>query len=200
MNTTDAASVPDAEEQTPDKATPARRRIIWMAVVLGLIVALVAVLAFGLRPQTSTVLQDQPAPNLALTAFNGEFDGQRFSLADLRGEVVVVNLWASWCVECEKEAALLEQAWRDYRDRGVWFIGVDYLDIDTEALAYIERFDITYPNGPDIGSQIYQDYRASGVPETFVIDREGIIRHVQIGPITQPLLYGLLDQLLAEGG
>ena len=170
------------------------------ASVLGLIVALVAVLAFGLRPQTSTVLQDQPAPNLVLTAFNGEFDGQRFSLADLRGEVVVVNIWASWCLECEKEAALLEQAWRDYRDRGVWFIGVDYLDIDTEALAYIERFDITYPNGPDIRSQIYQDYRASGVPETFVIDREGIIRHVQIGPVTQPLLYGLLDQLLAEGG
>lgn len=200
MNITDVTSVSDTEEQTPGKATPAHRRTIWLGVVLGLVLALVAVLAFGLRPQTSTVLQGQPAPNLEFTAFNGEFDGQRFSLADLRGNVVVVNLWASWCVECEKEAALLEQTWRDYRDRGVWFIGVDYLDIDSEALVYIERFGITYPNGPDIGSQIYQDYRASGVPETFFIDREGIIRHVQIGPVTQPQLHGLLDQLLAEGG
>jgi len=199
MNIIEAPSAPNAEEQTQVKATPARRRTIWLVAVLGLILVLVAVLAFGLRPQTSTILQGQPAPNLEFTAFNGEFDGQRFSLADLRGSVVVVNLWASWCVECEKEAALLEQTWRDYRDRGVWFIGVDYLDIDSEALAYLERFDITYPNGPDIGSQIYQDYRASGVPETFFIDREGIIRHIQIGPVTQPQLYGLLDQLLAEG-
>jgi cytochrome c biogenesis protein CcmG/thiol:disulfide interchange protein DsbE len=199
MNITDTVTVPDAEEQTQEKATPARRRAIWLGVVLGLVLALVSVLAFGLRPQTSTVLQGQPAPNLEFTAFNGEFDGQHFSLADLRGHVVVVNLWASWCVECEKEAALLEQTWRDYRDRGVWFIGVDYLDIDSEALAYIERFNITYPNGPDIGSQIYQDYRATGVPETFFIDREGIIRHIQVGPVTRPQLYGLLDQLLAEG-
>ncbi len=200
MNITDTVSVASAEKQTPEGARPPRRRTLWLALLLGLILALVGVLAFGLRPQTSTVLQGQLAPNFEFTAFNGEFDGQRLSLADLRGHVVVVNLWASWCVECEKEAALLEQTWRDYRERGVWFLGVDYLDIDSEALAYIERFDITYPNGPDIGSQIYQDYRASGVPETFIIDREGIIRHVQIGPVTQPQLHGLLDQLLAEDG
>jgi cytochrome c biogenesis protein CcmG/thiol:disulfide interchange protein DsbE len=179
--------------------------MIWLLVVVGLILAFVAVLAFGLRPQTSTVLQGRPAPNFELTTFqrgstgNSEFEGQHFSLADMRGQVVVVNFWASWCVECDKEMALLEQAWHDYRDRGVWFIGVDYLDIDSEGLAYLDRYGITYPNGPDIGSRIYQDYQCTGVPETFFIDQEGIIQHVQIGPITQPQLYGLLDRLL-EGG
>jgi cytochrome c biogenesis protein CcmG/thiol:disulfide interchange protein DsbE len=164
-----------------------------------LVLAFVGMLAFGLRPKTSTVLQGQPAPNFELTGFNGEYNGQRFSLVDMRGQVVVLNFWASWCIECEKEADLLEQAWRDYRGRGVWFIGVDYLDIDTEGLAYMERFNITYPNGPDIGSRIYQDYRSTGVPETFFIDKEGMIRHVQIGPIvSQAELYGLIDQLLAE--
>ena len=163
-----------------------------------MLVALVAVLAFGLRPKTSTVLQGRPAPDFELTAFNGQFDGQRFSLDDMRGQVVVLNFWASWCVECDKEMALLEQAWQDYGDRGVQFIGVDYLDIDTEGLAYLDHYGITYPNGPDIGSQIFQDYRCTGVPETFFIDKDGMIQHVQIGPITQPQLYGLLDRLLAE--
>jgi cytochrome c biogenesis protein CcmG/thiol:disulfide interchange protein DsbE len=185
------------EEQAGTK--PSRRRTVWLLVALVLIVALVAVLAFGLRPNTSTNLQGQPAPNFELTAFNGDFDGQHFSLNDLRGQPVVLNFWASWCVECDKEMALLEQAWNDYRDQGVWFIGVDYLDIDSEGLAYLDRYNITYPNAPDIGSQAYQDYQCTGVPETFFIDKDGTIQHVQIGPLSQPQLYGLLDSLVAGG-
>jgi cytochrome c biogenesis protein CcmG/thiol:disulfide interchange protein DsbE len=185
-------------EQTHAEPKAARRRTVWLFVVLGLMVAFVALLAFGLRPKTSTVLQGQPAPNFELTAFNGEFEGQRFSLEDLRGQVVVLNFWASWCVECDKEMPVLEQAWRDYRNQGVWLIGVDYLDIDSEGLAYLDRFGTTYPNGPDIGSRLFQDYQSTGVPETFFIDREGVIQHVQIGPITEPQIYGLLDQLVAE--
>jgi cytochrome c biogenesis protein CcmG/thiol:disulfide interchange protein DsbE len=185
-------------EQAQVAPGSSRRRTIWLLVLIGLILALVAVLAFGLRPKTSTVLQGNPAPNFELTAFNGEFNGQRFSLAEMRGQVVVLNFWASWCVECDKEMSLLEQAWQDYRDQGIWFIGVDYLDIDSEGLAYLERFGTTYPNGPDIGSKMFQAYRSTGVPETFFIDRDGIVQHVQIGPITQPQLYGLLDRLAAQ--
>jgi cytochrome c biogenesis protein CcmG/thiol:disulfide interchange protein DsbE len=188
-------------EQTQTQASPSRRRTIWLLIVMVLVLAFVGLLALGLRSSASnsTMLQGQPAPNFELTGFNGAYDGQRFALADMRGQVVVLNFWASWCVECEKEAALLEQAWRDYGDRGVWLIGVDYLDIDTEGLAYLKRFDITYPNGPDIGSRIYQDYRCTGVPETFFIDKKGTIQRVQIGPLTsQAELYGLLDRLLAE--
>ncbi len=178
-------------------APPVRRRTVWLVIVLGLLVAFIVLLAIGLEPHTSTLLQGKAAPELTLTAFNGEFGGQRFTLGDLRGQVVVLNMWASWCVECEKEAVILEQAWRDYRAQGVWFIGVDYLDTDTAGLAYLKRFDITYPNGPDIKSRIYQDYHSTGVPESFFIDRHGIVQHVQIGPIGQPQLYGLLDRLLA---
>jgi cytochrome c biogenesis protein CcmG/thiol:disulfide interchange protein DsbE len=187
-------------EQARVETTPSRRRRVWLLLILGLLLALVAVLAFGLRPKTSTVLQGHPAPNFELTTFNGEFDGQHFSLADMRGQVVVLNFWASWCVECDKEMALLEQGWRDYRDQGVWFIGVDYLDIDSAGLDYLDRYGITYPNGPDIGSRIFQDYQSTGVPETFFIDKEGVVQHVQIGALTQPQLYGLLDRLLAGGG
>jgi len=187
-------------EQAQTETTSSRRRTIWLVVVVVVLLAFVAVLAFGLRPKTSTVLQGRPAPDFELTAFNGEYDGQRFSLEEMRGQVVVLNFWASWCVECDKEMTLLEQGWQDYRDKGVWFIGVDYLDIDSEGLAYLERFGTTYPNGPDIGSKLYQSYQCTGVPETFFIDQAGMIQHVQIGPLTQPQLYGLLDQMLAKGG
>ena len=180
------------------KAVPARRRTIRLAVTLGLLLALMVVLAFGLRPKTSTVLKGHPAPNFDVTAFNGEFVGKRFTLADLRGQVVVLNFFASWCVECDKEMPFLEQAWRDYRDKGVWLVGVDYLDIDTAGLAYLASFGTTYPNGPDIGSRLYQSYQCTGVPETFFIDRQGVVQHVQIGPIDRAKLYALLDQLTAS--
>lgn len=185
---------------TPPSSPTPRRRTVWLVVVLGFVALLIALLAAGLGPKTSTVLQGDPAPDFELTAFYGEYEGQRFSLADMRGEIIVLNMWASWCLECEREMVLLEQAWHEYRGRGVWFIGVDYLDTDTAGQEYLERFGITYPNGPDIRSRIYQDYRSTGVPETFFIDQQGIIQHVQIGPITQPQLYGMLDQLLAPGG
>ena len=184
-------------EQTQWETKSSRRRTIWFLIALAFVMALVVMLALGLRPDTSTMLQGQPAPNFELTAFNGEFDGQHFSLEELHGQPVVLNFWASWCVECDKEMALLEQAWHDYQDQGVWFIGVDYLDIDSAGLAYLDRFGITYPNAPDIGSRTFEDYRCTGVPETFFIDSDGVIQHVQIGPLTQPRLYALLDQLVA---
>ncbi len=188
------------EPVTTPPPPPRPRRTVWLVVVLGFVVVFIALLASGLRPKTSTLLHGNPAPDFELTAFNGEFDGQRFSLTDMRGQIVVLNVWASWCVACEQEMALFEQAWQEYRARDVWFIGVDYLDTDTAGLAYLERFGITYPNGPDIGSRIYRDYRCAGVPETFFIDRQGIVQHVQIGPMTQPQLHGVLDRLLEGGG
>ncbi len=180
------------------KAAPARRRTVGLAAALGLLLVLMVVLAFGLRPKTSTVLQGHPAPNFDVTAFNGEFSGKRFTLADLRGQVIVLNFFASWCVECDKEMPALEQAWRDYRAKGVWLVGVEYLDIDSAGLAYLARFGTTYPSGPDIGSRMFQNYQSTGVPETFFIDRQGVVQHVQIGPIDQAQLYALLDQLTAS--
>ncbi len=183
---------------SPARPHPAGQRLIWLIVVLALVGTLLGLLALGLQPRTSATLQGKPAPPFEIAAINGEFVGQRFSSADLRGHVVVLNIWASWCIECAREASILERAWRAYRPRGVWFIGVDYLDTDTAALAYLKRFEITYPNGADIGSRIYQAYRATGVPETFFIDHDGIVQHVQIGPIGQAQLHALLDRLLTK--
>ena len=183
--------------------TAQRVKLVGQGVAIGIVVLLFLLLARALATgeggdvAAAAARGERPeAPDFALERLDRKGE---LALPALRGKVVVLNFWASWCVECEKEADLLEQAWRDYRDQGVWFIGVDYLDIDSEGLAYMERFNITYPNGPDIGSRIYQDYRSTGVPETFFIDKKGMIRHVQIGPIlSQAELYGLIDRLLAE--
>ncbi|MEW6567865.1 MAG: TlpA disulfide reductase family protein [Chloroflexota bacterium] len=134
------------------------------------------------------------APDFTLTGF----DGRQVSLSALRGRVVVINFWASWCPPCREEAAYLEQTWRKYQDRGVVFIGVDYVDTEPEALAYIAEFNITYINGPDTGTRISQAYRIRGVPETFFVDRNGQLRGVRIGPLQPPELDERLEQLLAE--
>jgi cytochrome c biogenesis protein CcmG/thiol:disulfide interchange protein DsbE len=115
----------------------------------------------------------------------------------MRGQVVVVNVWASWCPPCRDEAPVLEQTWREYRDRGVVFIGVDYMDTEPAALAYLAEFDITYPNGPDLGSRIAQDYKVQGVPETFFIDPQGEIAEVFVGPLSEARLKSILERLLA---
>jgi cytochrome c biogenesis protein CcmG/thiol:disulfide interchange protein DsbE len=117
--------------------------------VLLLALAVLALLAYGIIAKAQEPLSEGPAPDFTLSLF----DGGQITLGDLRGQVVVLNVWASWCPPCRDEAPVLERAWRAYRDRGVTFVGVDYMDTEPAALAYIAEFDITYPNGPDLGSR-----------------------------------------------
>jgi len=161
------------------------------------LVGWIVVVALNMQNFESPQLQGSKAPEFTLPLFD-QFEEDEVALADLRGQVVVINFWASWCVECYKEAELLEQAWQDYKGQGVMFLGVDYLDTEKEALAYMAKYGITYPSGPDIGDRISQDYGITGVPETFFIDKDGNIAHVQIGPIEKPQLYGLLEKLVAQ--
>jgi cytochrome c biogenesis protein CcmG/thiol:disulfide interchange protein DsbE len=166
--------------------------LIW-AGLLGLL----ALVAFGLmRAQQGPVGVGQRAPAFSLTTF----DGRQIDTRQLAGQVLVVNFWASWCKPCEQEAAELEQAYQLYKDRGVMFLGVDYVDIEREALAYLERFQITYPNGPDLRTQISQSFRIRGVPETYVIDGTGRISSVKIGPYSSLAeIEAALQQALAGG-
>ena len=160
----------------------------------GLVLGVLALLAWGLVRAESGPRGTGPAPDFTLAGF----DGRTVTLSALRGQVVIVNFWASWCPPCREEAAYLERSWRAYRDRGVVFIGVDWVDTEKEALAYIDEFDITYLNGPDLGTRIAQAYRIRGVPETFFIDKGGQLRGVKIGPLYPPELETRIEELLAE--
>lgn len=152
------------------------------------------VLGWGLIRTRSGPVGSGPAPDFTLAGF----DGQTINLRDLRGQVVVVNFWASWCPPCREEAAYLERTWRDYQGQGVVFLGVDWVDTEKEALAYIAEFNITYFNGPDLGTRIAQAYRIQGVPETFFIDKNGQVRWVKVGPLYPPELEDKIEELLAE--
>lgn len=193
--------VPDSDEAHGENK-PKARGIRWTAILVwGGIIALLSILGWGLLNATAT----RPEAGATAPAFEMQFfDGYEWkdlpasSLEDMRGNVVVLNFWASWCVECHLEAELLEDAWRQYRDQGVVFLGVAYVDSDVKSIAYMEDYDISYPNAPDRGSTISDEYRITGVPETFFIDKEGKISRVVIGPVNANMLHTEIAQLLAQ--
>lgn len=161
--------------QIPEKKSFPWGTIVTWVLVLGLLL----LVGLGLmRTQEGPIGIGKRVPDFTLTTFEGE----EYSIEDYRGHVVLVNFWASWCKPCEQEAAELEQAWRNFKDQGVMFLGIDYVDTEPEALAYLSKFDITYPNGPDLGTKISQAFRIRGVPETYIVDPSGIIVDIKISP------------------
>jgi len=184
---------PIVESEIPLESPPRSKRT-GLIVAFAVILALLGLLAWGLRKVQAGPVNSGIAPDFTLTSF----DGRTLTLSELRGQVVIINFWASWCPPCREEAAYLEQTWRKYEGKGVIFIGVDWVDTEKEALAYMDEFDLTYFNGPDIGTRIAQAYNIQGVPETFYVAKNGELRGVHIGPLKSPELDNKIEELLAE--
>jgi cytochrome c biogenesis protein CcmG, thiol:disulfide interchange protein DsbE len=190
------------EESTRADNSPAARPwsmptvAMWSAVIL-----ILAVLGWGLV-QTNTSRPEDVAPDFELTLYDGyDWNGRStVRLSELEGQVVVVNFWASWCVECHLEAELLEQTWQQYRHQGVVFLGVAYVDAQPNAVGYLEGYNITYPNGPDLRTAISRKYQITGVPETFFIGKDGKVAPggIVIGPVNRTTLTAQIERLLAE--
>ncbi|MBK8985658.1 MAG: TlpA family protein disulfide reductase [Chloroflexi bacterium] len=164
-------------------------------------IGVLALVGWGLMNANKTrPEQGQTAPGFVMEYFNGyEWEGRpSATLEDMRGKVVIVNFWASWCVECRIEADLLEQVWRQYQHDDLVMLGIAYSDVEPNALNYLKEFNVTYPNAPDLRTIISNDYEITGVPETFFIDKNGTIAHVQIGPVNQTTMTTLINRLLAE--
>ena len=168
------------------------RALVW----LGVIVLLVIVGMQLLKVQQGPIQVGKPVPNFTLTTF----DGEQIELASLKGKVVVINFWASWCTPCEQEAADLEAAWREYAPGGeVAFLGVDWTDTEKNGRAYLEKFDITYPNGQDLGTRISQRFRITGVPETYIVDRDGRLAYFKLSPfVSLQEIKAAIEPLVAE--
>lgn len=169
------------EDTTAEK----RRRSlpVWViALAFTLLIGFLALLWMGMqRSKAGPITVGQVVPDFTFTTFEGETT----HTSELKGKVIVLNFWASWCKPCEQEAAEIEAAWKKYQPSGeVVFLGVDYVDTEPEAREYLEKFAITYPNGPDLRTSISQLFRIRGVPETYFIDRDGRLAYVKVGPFS----------------
>ena len=165
--------------------------------------ALIALLAYGLAQNEPDRGVDEalargerePAPSLELPKLGG---GGSASLADYRGQVVVLNFWASWCKPCKDESPLLERWHRRMRDRGGTVLGVDMLDVTGSAQEFIDEYDLTYPMLKDKDGDGLERFGVVQYPETFVIDRQGRIAAVQRGPVDDDFMQRSVAPLLAR--
>lgn len=169
-------------------------RVVRALVVLFL-VALVVVLALAFRrdPQdirTGTV--DHPAPAFDLERLD---TAGRLRLADMSGKVVVVNFFASWCIPCKEEAPALVRVWERYRTSDVVMVGIVYQDTPEAAKAFHERMGQTWPVGVDADGRTAIGFGVFGVPETYFIDKAGVIRGRHIGPIDEQTLVNGIEKL-----
>ena len=186
-------SVPEASPRA--QARPGRRRLTVAVAVLLPVVAILALLAYGFTTEPKyipTPFIAKPAPLFTLP----RFDGGELRLEELRGKVVFLNFWASWCPPCRAEARTLEAAWQKYKAAGVVFVGVNFQDNEPDARAFLEEFGITYPNVIDHGNRVAIDYGVWGIPETFFIDREGRITYKHVGGLGWPTITTKLDEAL----
>ncbi|RPJ40648.1 MAG: TlpA family protein disulfide reductase [Chloroflexi bacterium] len=187
------------ESSSPaETETPSRHLPVWVIVLAFLALAgFMTLIGWGLsRSMRGSIAVGDKVPNFSLTTF----DGKPFSSDQYAGKVVLVNFWASWCKPCEQEARELEEAYQQYKNKGdVVFVGLAYVDTEPNSLAYLEKFGITYANGPDLATKVSQMFRVRGVPETYVIDRQGRLAYVKIGPFSSTdEITAALEKVLAE--
>jgi cytochrome c biogenesis protein CcmG, thiol:disulfide interchange protein DsbE len=176
----------------------------WSRASLGalFVIPVLALLGYGMtldpRALPST-LPGKTAPVFELPAMHGDDDRSEphtVRLEDHRGEVVVLNFWASWCLACRSEHADLSRVAARYEGRGVQFYGVLFNDTRSAAARYIRRMGgQSYPTLLDTGTRTAIDYGVTGVPETFFIAGDGRVLHKQIGPVTEALLVEWIERL-----
>ena len=159
-------------------------------------VPVLAFLAWGLTRDPHTIpspLPGKAAPDFALQTIAGD----SFRLDDLKGQVVLVNFWASWCLACRAEHPVLVEAAKRYGAQGLRVVGVVYEDTRDNARAWIAERGGDWPNVLDVGSHTAIKYGLFGVPESFFIGHDGRILYKQIGPLDRDVIDRWVPKLLA---
>ncbi|MBN1264258.1 MAG: TlpA family protein disulfide reductase [Anaerolineales bacterium] len=137
------------------------------------------------------------APDFTLNTL----DGEMLSLVDFQGQVVILNFWATWCTPCRLEMPALEQVQQELGGKGVVVLGVNttYQDSSSAAAAFVAEYNLSFPVVLDTENHAASAYNVRATPTTFIIDSDGVIRHVQIGgPLDEVFLFSEVEALLGE--
>ena len=171
-----------SDTSSPPSIQKKKQLTVWsLAAFVGVLLILVLIGWRLINNEVSPLQLGERPADFSLTTFEGEV----VSSADLRGPVVLINFWASWCTTCDAEAALLEQAWQHYQDQAgeqVVFLGVAYMDTENAAQAFLGEHGVTFPNGQDLRGDISRLFQVKSVPETYILDAEGALSSRKIGP------------------
>ena len=173
-------------------------------IVIALVLVVIGIIGYAMidRERQKDTPKSGPAPDFAVTMY--DFDridmaGESVSLDSLKGQVIVINFWASYCIPCQREAAMLERTWQSHKDQGVVFLGINTEDPEKDAFDYLVEYGITYPNAPDAGARMENGYRITGIPETFVIDiNSEIVQHFLSEPNEREFQVAIERALNAE--
>ena len=156
--------------------------------------AVIGLLGFGLLSKgTAKVEVGDPVPDRALPVLGGSGEG---TIADYRGEWVLVNLWASWCLPCRDEAPELERWWRAHRDQGATVLGINVQDNSEDALAFLDEFKTTYPQLRSVGDERSEAFGSTGVPENFLVNPKGKMALIWRGPVDERFLEDSVDPIV----
>ena len=177
--------------------SPARRRPILFILPLALFALVGGFLALGLTRDPATLpsaLLGKPVPAFQLPPLPGR-DERGLASGDVGGQPMLVNFFASWCVPCRIEQPVLD----GLRERGVVIQGINYKDKPADAAAWLAELGDPFQHiGADRDGRVGIDFGVYGVPETFVVDKQGTIRYKQIGPLTPEVIEKKIVPLLKE--
>jgi cytochrome c biogenesis protein CcmG, thiol:disulfide interchange protein DsbE len=182
-----------------------KRRIVIFVVAILLSAGLLALMGSQLltpaqnqSEAASSPLVGHPAPDFTLAVLGPHASSApAIHLASLKGKPIMLNFWASWCIPCQQEAPLLQQTWQSVQRQGVIFLGIDFQDARSDGLNFLHTYGVTYLNVADDTGATAINYGLTGVPETFFLDRHGVIVSKVTGELTEQSLQKNL-QLIAH--
>ncbi|HBG74735.1 MAG TPA: TlpA family protein disulfide reductase [Anaerolineae bacterium] len=182
-------------------------RLIHRTIIWALCALILGVLWMYISRAPSTLnmsVGPPPSPKEGFSApdFTLELlDGGQITLSGLRGQPVVLNLWTTWCGPCREEMPAIEKVYRDYKDLGLVVIGLNLTSQDSEesVAAFVQELGLSFPIALDRDGSVSNRYQLLGLPTTFFIDREGVIRSMVVGgPMSEALIQSKVKNLLSE--